>query len=130
MVSDTLFIITRSDGPGLAIGSDPHVVFEQALAARGVEEHLQREIGGGFGGGDGVEGEAGFAGERLDVARVAGRRRRQQLQDVFRQRQRFRRQRFEHRVERGVLLFGADDLRVHAARRRAPCSGSRARRSA
>jgi hypothetical protein len=37
--------------------------WSRRLGAGGIEEHLQREVGGGFGGGDGVEGEAGLRGK-------------------------------------------------------------------
>jgi hypothetical protein len=59
------------------------VKLDEARSAFGIEEKLQRVLGGGFGGGERVKGGAGVDLEILAIARVFGRAGRNDFQQRF-----------------------------------------------
>ena len=71
VVAEIFSIMTRSDGPLLVPSAVVRMWYwrRRGGAGGGIEEDLEREVGGGdSGGGDGVEGEAGFGGKGFLVA--------------------------------------------------------------
>jgi hypothetical protein len=86
------------------------VVLDEAGGAGWVKENLEGEVGGGLGGGDGVEGEAGFGGEGLLGAGIARGNRRKDLEERFGEREGFGGEGLEDGGEGLLLGLGSDDL--------------------
>ena len=86
------------------------MVLDEAGGAGGVEEDVECEVGGGLGGGDGVEGEAGLGGEGFLGARVAGRDRGKEFEEGFGEGEGVGGEGLKDGGEGFLLGFGRDDF--------------------
>ena len=91
------------------------MVFDETRGAGRVDKESEREVGGRFGGGDGVEGEAGVRGEGFAGALEAWGTWWQDLEQRFWERQGFGREGFENSGEGLFLFCGRDDGGVDLA---------------
>ncbi len=113
--SATVFRDGFEDAAERGCVGDAHVVLDEARGASGVEEEGEGEVGGGLGGGDGVEGEAGVRGEGLACALEAGWARRKDLEERLGEGEGFGREGFEDGGEGFLLVGGGDDCGVGLA---------------
>ena len=75
------------------------MIFDQAAGPRGIEEDSEREIGGGFGGSDGIECKTCVRREGLEGALIARRDGGQDAEQRLGKRKCLRRQRFQYWVK-------------------------------